>query len=105
MNFKKTFDRLGIGEDEYLELVDLFVETSTSDMNKLRSAISAGNTEKISMIAHSLKGAALNLGLKEFLELAKLIEKSARDGQLEKTAEAASKFQVKLKNVADFINS
>ena len=52
----------------------------------------------ISDIAHSLKGAAMNLGLDDFLELAKTIEKTARDGELEETARTAETFQEKLNN-------
>lgn len=102
---KKKIERLELKEDEYLELVNLFVLTSKSDINKLQSAINSNNTEKVSMIAHSLKGAAVNLGLEEFFELAKIIEETASDGQLEKTAETAYIFQNKLDGIADIINS
>lgn len=105
LNFKKTFEGLELKEDEYIELVKLFFETSMSDIINLLSAINSNNTEKVSMIAHSLKGAAVNLGLEEFLELAKIIEETARDGQLEKTAETAYIFQNKLDGIADIINS
>lgn len=102
---KNKFERLELKEDEYIELVHLFVLTSRSDINKLQSAINSNDTEKVSMIAHSLKGAAVNLGLEEFFELAKIIEEKARDGQLEKTAETAYIFQNKLDGIADIINS
>ena len=69
MNFRKTFEKLGLEEDEYIELIELFIETSTSDIDKLQSAIVGGDTEKISRLAHSLKGASVNLGLEEFLDV------------------------------------
>lgn len=105
MNFRKSLERLGLDEDEYLELIELFVETSRSDINKLRSAINGGDTKKASEIAHSLKGAAVNLGLEAFLELAGKIEETVRDGKLETTAKTASVFQEKLNHITDFINS
>jgi hypothetical protein len=49
-----------------------------------------------------LKGAAMNLGLDYFLELAKSIEKTASDGELEETAKAAEIFQERLDNSGDF---
>lgn len=102
MNFKKMSEKLGLEEDEYLELVELFIETSKSDLKNLQSAINNKNIEMIAGIAHSLKGAAMNLGLDYFLELAKSIEKTTSDGELEETAKAAEIFQVKLDNSGDF---
>ncbi len=102
MNFKKMSEKLGLEEDEYLELVELFIETSKSDLKNLQSAINNKNIEMIAGIAHSLKGAAMNLGLDYFLELAKSIEKTASDGELEETAKAAEIFQERLDNSGDF---
>lgn len=101
MNFNKMSKILGLEEDEYLELVELFIETSKSDLKYLQSAINNKNIEMIAGIAHSLKGAAMNLGLDDFLELAKTIEKTARDGELEETARTAETFQKKLHNSGD----
>ena len=101
MNFNKMSKILGFEEDEYLELVELFIETSKSDLKNLQSAIDNKHIELISDIAHSLKGAAMNLGLDDFLELATTIEKTARDGELEETARTAEVFQKKLHNSGD----
>ncbi len=102
LNFKIMSKNLGLEEDEYLELVELFIETSKSDLKNLQSAINNKDMEMIAGIAHSLKGAAMNLGLEEFLGLAKMIEKTARDGELEETAKTAEIFQEKLDNSGDF---
>ncbi|MGB2687937.1 MAG: Hpt domain-containing protein [Desulfobacterales bacterium] len=102
MNSKKMSEKLGLEEDEYLELVELFIETSKSDLKNLQSAINNKNIEMIAGIAHSLKGAAMNLGLDDFLELAKSIEKSSRDRELEETAKTAEIFQEKLDNSGYF---
>jgi hypothetical protein len=50
-----------------------------------------------------LKGAALNLGMNEFHELAEAIGKTARSGQLEKTAQIAKTYQEKLETVAGLV--
>jgi len=101
LNFKKMSIKLGLEEEEYLELVELFIETSKSDLKNLHSAINNKDMEMIDEIAHSLKGAAMNLGLDDFLELAKTIEKTSRDGELEETAKTAGIFQEKLDNYGD----
>ena len=103
MNFRKLSKNLGLEEEEYIELFELFIETGMEDLNKLWFAIDIASTEKVVRIAHSLKGASLNLGLNEFQEIAEAIGKTARDGQLEKTAQLAKTLQEKLDNVAGVV--
>ena len=103
MNFKELSKNLGLEEEEYKELFELFVETSMEDLNKLWFAIDIASTEKVFRIAHSLKGASLNLGLNEFQEIAEAIGKTARDGQLDKTAQLAKTLQKKLDNVSGVV--
>ena len=103
MNFRKLSKNLGLEEEEYIELFELFVETSMEDLSKLWFAIDIASTEKLVRIAHSLKGASLNMGLNEFQEIAEAIGKTARDGQLEKTAQLAKTLQEKLDNVAGIV--
>jgi len=102
LNSKIISEKLGLEEDEYLELVELFIETSKSDLKNLQSAINNKNIEMIFGIAHSLKGAAMNLELDDFIELAKSIEKTTRDGKLEETAKTAEILQEKLDNSVGF---
>lgn len=45
MNFRELAEDLGLEEDEFLELLELFIETSMFDLNKLRSTIKEGNAE------------------------------------------------------------
>jgi len=105
MNFRELSKNLGLEEEEYIELFELFVETSKADLNKLWFAIDIANLEKAVRITHSLKGAALNLGLNEFHEIAEEIGKTVRDGQLEKTGQIAKKLQEKLDNVTGFVST
>jgi HPt (histidine-containing phosphotransfer) domain-containing protein len=103
MNFKELSKNLGLEEEEYIELFELFVETCLADLNELWIAVDMASAEKAARIAHSLKGAALNLGLHEFHELAETIGKTARAGQLKKTAQLAKTLQEKLDTVAGIV--
>ena len=91
---------LGFEEEDYRELVELFVETSMSDLEELRSAIEEGNPDQARNAAHSLKGAASNLGLLLFSEAAREIEARAREGSLEGAAEVAEMLGRKLAAMA-----
>jgi HPt (histidine-containing phosphotransfer) domain-containing protein len=103
MNFKELSKDLGLEEEEYIELFELFVETGMADLNELWIAIDMASTEKAARIAHSLKGAALNLGLNEFHELAETIGNTVRAGQLEKTAQIAKTYQEKLETASGLV--
>ena len=103
MNFKELAENLGLEEEEFLELIELFVETSMSDLKDLQSATESGHAENAAKAAHSIKGAAANLGLSEISEVAREIEENARNGQLGGATEYAQKLQEQLDVVANTI--
>jgi len=103
MDIRYLAENLGLEEAEYLELLELFIETGVSDLDKLQSAISAGDSEQARGAAHSLKGAAGNMGLMEIYNLAKEIEEKTIDGQLEIISEASNELKKKLGSLAEFL--
>jgi len=103
MDIRQLAENLGLEEEEYLELIELFIETGMSDLNKLQSAIEEGSAEKAVNAAHSIKGAAMNLGLTELSEIAKEIEEKAGNDRLETSAEPARLLQEKLDIIVDFV--
>lgn len=74
MNFNKMAENLGLEKDEFMELIDLFVETGKPQLVQLKEAVEKEDGPDIRQIVHSLKGASGNLGLMVFSELAKTIE-------------------------------
>ena len=101
MNFVKLAEDLGLEEEEYLELIELFLESGTSDLNQLQAAIEEGDAEKAARAAHSLKGASGNLGLMELHELAKTIEAGVRNNRLKGMAEPVQVLEKKLGVIAE----
>ena len=87
MSFRELAGQLGLEEDEFIELVTIFVETSQSDLDKLESAIDLRDTERLVEAAHSIKGASANLGFTELFSLAKDLEQNARKNSLEGATE------------------
>ena len=65
MKIKELAENLGLKEDEYLEILELFIDIGMADIEKLSSAIEESNAEEAAQAAHSLKGASGNLGLME----------------------------------------
>ena len=102
MNFKELAVTLGLEEGEFLEIIELFLETTASDFNKLQSAIDEENVQKVVEIAHSIKGALGTLGFMEAYEAAKEIEEGARnDHHLEGITESAQVLKKKLDVIAE----
>jgi HPt (histidine-containing phosphotransfer) domain-containing protein len=89
MNCKELAENLGIEEEEYIELLELFVETTASNLDRLQSGLVAGDSGAVSEAAHTIKGASANLGLMEIAESAKGIEERARQNNLEGAGDAA----------------
>ncbi|MCB2182005.1 MAG: Hpt domain-containing protein [Desulfobulbaceae bacterium] len=72
------------GDDEELleELLDLFHDSSSSDMDKIRDSASQGDSQGVGDAAHSIKGAAASLGIDGIRDVAASLEQAGRDGDL-----------------------
>lgn len=82
MNVDDLAENLGLKKDEYLELLELLIQTSKVDIAKIESALREENPDDAASALHSIKGAAGNLGLMEISNLAKQGESAARDNAL-----------------------
>jgi|UniRef100_A0A7V6DQM8 HPt (histidine-containing phosphotransfer) domain-containing protein len=82
MDVENAARNLGIGRDELLEVLELFLEISWEDFLALKEALETGDQPRAAAAAHSLKGAALNLGLQELADLARTLELADKDGVL-----------------------
>ena len=101
MKLKELAENLEMGVDEFLEMMRLFLETSASDLNQWQSGIDEGNSKKIMTAAHSIKGAAINLGLVEIYEVAKETEREARDNHLGGATRGMTSLREKLDQIAE----
>ncbi|PID40952.1 MAG: hypothetical protein CR984_00550 [Proteobacteria bacterium] len=83
MNIKELGEKLGLEEDEYRELLELFRETGGTDIATIKSALAAGDAEQVARSAHTISGAAGNMGIMDIHEAAKSIEQAANAGKLD----------------------
>ena len=105
MNFSELAENIGLEEDEFLELVKLFVKTTASDLNKLQSAIDERNLKEVIEAAHSVKGASGNLGFQEMYDLAKGIEMNARKNSLNGAWKALKLLKEKFSQIENDLKS
>ncbi len=100
MNLNQLAEELGMERREFSELIELFLEASASDLLQIRSAFDRGESLAAAMAAHSIKGAALNLGLTEIYELARKIEEEARGNPSHRTPSSVLTLREKLDQIA-----
>jgi len=82
MNFREMGASIGLEEDEYKELIELFIESGGADFQNLQDGLAAGDADRVMRCAHTIKGASGNLGLMKISEAAKIIEESAMKNDL-----------------------
>lgn len=72
-------DEIGMGDPVFTaELIDIMLEDGTLRVQKIRAACHAGYQEEVGKLAHSLKGAALNVGALALANLCASIDESVR---------------------------
>lgn len=77
MGLKEYADNLGLEEEDFRELTQLFIETTKADLDKLTNALREKDFIQLRDAAHSIKGAAGNLGFMDIFQAASVCEKAA----------------------------
>jgi len=103
MNIKKLAEGLGLEEEEYMEILELLVDSGIADIVSLEAAAGNNDAEEAVKAAHSLKGAAANMGLVELSEIAKEIEFRAKEQDLNGMEEKIKALKSEFKPIVDLI--
>lgn len=71
-----------LGNDVFLEMVDLFIEESSELLTKIRGAFLDGDTDQLMIFAHNVKGASANMGAAALAEICAEVEDQAKSEHL-----------------------
>lgn len=84
LHWDKTAALAETAGDEALleELLSLFREAAAEDLDRMRQAVTAGDSATAMAAAHSLKGAAASLGLESIRRLAEAVEQAGPSGAI-----------------------
>jgi HPt (histidine-containing phosphotransfer) domain-containing protein len=96
MNAAQLARDIGLEEADCLELLDLFAQTTRSDLTAIAEAVTSGDAQKAVSAAHSIKGAAANLGLGDIADEARTIEERSREGRLGEIGDAVQALETHL---------
>jgi len=81
-------ERLDGDEEIAREVAVAFVESSRELLEQLDAAVSAGAQDQVRLHAHSIKGAAANIGASALAATASVVEDAGRDGDLDTARQA-----------------
>jgi HPt (histidine-containing phosphotransfer) domain-containing protein len=71
-----------IMEDEFDELVNIFISDGQTQIEQLAQAIAKQDDTSVRKIAHTLKGSSSNLGITDLSELCRSLEFKAAENDL-----------------------
>ncbi len=74
---------LNNNEEKVKKLIQKFLETNDSNLSDLEDAVKAGDAEKANGFAHTIKGAAGQVGAEPFRQIAMEMENMGREGTLD----------------------
>ena len=100
MDISDMARKLGLEEEELFPVMELFVETTISDLDRLRTGLQLQDMGAVMEAAHSIKGASGNLGLMLISEAAKGVESKARDNSLEGASAAVEMISEEITRLA-----
>jgi len=100
MNYNEMAENIGLDEQDFREMAELFVSVGVTDLDKLRDACASRDCQGGVMSAHSLKGASANLGFTEIYEIAKRVEAEARAQKLDGAGEAIVEIERRLDSIS-----
>ena len=103
MNFQELAENLGLEVDEYRELIALFIDTGSADFKKIQEGLAGGNADQIMRSAHTIKGAAGNLGLMDVSATAKTIEDNASDNRLDDLGQVVQILKSQIEAIEAFV--
>ena len=105
MDLKSIGEDLGLEEAEFLEIVELFIDTADADLQRLRQALSQGDILVINEAAHSLKGSSGNLGFTDIYTLSKEIEAATRENALARIGPILESITEKMETIQKALNT
>ncbi len=99
MDVKQIASRLGLEEDDIYDVLELFIQTTPSDLMKMTTGLNKQDTVQVGEAAHSLKGSTGTLGFIGISNHAQLIMKLSREKKIEDLTQTVPPFLNQMKDL------
>ncbi len=100
-NYQSLLQDLGGDLLVFLTIVKGFLESSTENIHTMYTALSHADASTLHRLAHATKGGALNVGASSVQERARVLEQSAKKGNLDICKEQLSQLEESLNELRD----
>ncbi len=104
ISLKDIASERGLDVADLIEFISDFIEYSEQeDLKGLREGMDTGDPAAVKSRAHSIKGAALNLGLTDIATIAEKLEKKGAEGSLDGCEDLVKELFKMVGGLRDFI--
>ena len=93
------------GDDLATKVIKAYIESSPAIVANIDADLKNNNVERAGASAHALKSSSLNIGANKLAKICKVLELSAKHGDLDKLVELNNKLQIAFKAVMDELES
>lgn len=94
--------RVGGDRNIYNELMELFMDNSMTQIEQLKDAVKNKQADFVKRVAHSIKGAAANLGVLLVQQSALELEQIGRENKFDKAEQSLNKLIYELERVKQY---
>jgi len=105
IDMEEALKRMEGDHDLFYELLDVFMDHVPVLLDDLRSAVTAANAEKLHIAAHSLKGAASNVGAEPVRSAAQQLEVMGQNGDFKEVEAAFDDLEKKVEWLGEYVDS
>jgi len=102
----KQFHSVSGNDPEFeRELIDLFLDQASKNLDALKAALARGDGEEIARLAHTLKGASANMGANRVRAAAFELEKAGKANALEAAQSLIDALGAEIHLAGEFLNN
>ncbi len=103
IEIKSAVTRFGGDKDFFREILGEFLENAPKQMEILAEGVHKGDAHMVEREAHSIKGAAKNVGATRIADLSFVLEQSGRKGDLAHAKDTLDKLKAELETLDQYV--
>lgn len=105
MDLRALAEKVDLEEEEFQEMIALFLQNTSEHLTQLQAAIAKGDHGEVVKSAHSIKGSAATLGLTVISGIAWGVEANARRQDLNGADQAVQAIQYEIERLVELASA
>ncbi len=94
---------MGDEPEEFSEILDLYLETMSENLNRLGEALKVGSQKDVELAAHNGAGTSANCGMTAVVDSLRELERAGREGQLAQAPHALAEAKHQFAHIKTFL--